>query len=152
MITFRQFIENDEEPFRIILRKSNSNQDNESQKFIKEFISEMGAIESPLEDNTYSYDQDGTQVIFNLTIGINSPNEVILKEIRTNPPATGAGSIFMKKLCKKADESQITLLLQAVPLKLRNRKNIPKTKLIEFYERFGFTKEKDSDNMVRKPK
>ena len=150
MLNFKQFLENDEEPFRIVLGQRNSDQDNLSQKFIKEFINEMRAKESPIEDQTFFYDQDGTHVFFNLTKSVNSPNEVIIKEIRTNPSGTGAGSIFMEKLCKKADESNITLLLQAVPLELRNKK-ISKNKLIEFYERFGFERKGKSDNMVRIP-
>ena len=74
MLNFKQFLENNEEPFRIVLGQRNSDQDNLSQKFIKEFIDEMRAKESPIEDETFFYDQDGTHVFFNLTKSVNSPN------------------------------------------------------------------------------
>lgn len=62
----------------------------------------------------------------------------------------GFGDFIMKKITKEADKQDITLHLQAVPVAVAGKK-IPKAKLIKFYKKNGFIKQKGAA-MIREPK
>lgn len=62
---------------------------------------------------------------------------VHLRYIEACPPRRGYGSVVMKHLCQQADNFDISLFLEAVPLGKRHV-DIPQTKLISWYHGFGF--------------
>ena len=94
-------------------------------------------------------DEDSEATVFyELAKGLES-NEIIVKVIRTSPTNRGAGKKFMDRLCVEADALNVTLVLNAVPLKTNDR--IPATKLIQFYQKFGFKNQGDSVKMIRIP-
>ena len=151
MITFYQFLENTDQPkIQIKLGNLSQSSTSPSKKFIEDIINETNAKPNQFDPNSFFFiDNDNTLVIFNIATGFLAPNSVSIGELRTEPQKTGAGSRFMQKLCDKADSSNITLELSAVPLKVKNK--IPKTKLKQFYKKFKFKPATGIDEMVRTP-
>lgn len=62
---------------------------------------------------------------------------VHLRHIEVYPPCRGYGSELMTHLCQQADDFEISLFLEAVPLR-KGQVDIPQTKLISWYQGFGF--------------
>jgi GNAT superfamily N-acetyltransferase len=155
MTTFKQFLENEEDqPVRIKLgrRTPSTIQD----QFIKNihdepvFDKDARSQTHEMNPNVYIFEDEDSEAIvrYELVKGFES-NEIIVKEIQTSPTNRGAGKKFMDRLCVEADALNVTLVLNAVPLKTNDR--IPATKLIQFYQKFGFKNESGGEKMIRIP-
>jgi hypothetical protein len=157
MITFKQFLENEEyQPVRIKLNRRTPPSPIQDQ-FIKnihdEPVLDKDARSQPhgmLHPSEYMFEDEDSEatVVYELAKGLES-NEIIVKLIRTFPTNRGAGKKFMDRLCVEADALNVTLVLNAVPLKTND--SIPATKLIQFYQKFGFKNKSDSVKMIRIP-
>jgi hypothetical protein len=82
-------------------------------------------------------------------------NVVELNYIENLGDEKGAGAAVLKKLTKVADEHQVPMTLNALPLPRGNGKGrIPIDKLVEFYKKHGFSVVDEGDgwaNMRREP-
>ena len=123
-----------------------------SDKFLKQF--NKAGMDHPDDPNArlITTERDGEKVTFvvRLLKGADE-NSVTVDQILAleGKFKTGMGSDIVASLATLADEFQVTLGLHAVPLDT-NWGKIPKKKLRQLYERFGFEKDV-ADWMVRKP-
>lgn len=156
MTTFKQFLENEEyQPVRIKLNRRTPPSSIQDQ-FIKNihdepvFDKDARSQTHGMTPDVYIFEDEDSKatVFYELAKGLES-NEIIVKEIRTSPTNRGAGKKFMDRLCVEADALNVTLVLNAVPLKTNER--IPATKLIQFYQKFGLKNQGDSVKMIRIP-
>ena len=156
MISFKQFLENNEDqPIRIKLggnRIPSSIQDQFIKNIHDEPVFDKDARSQPhgMHPNEHIFEDEDSEaiVVYQLEKGF-EPNEIIVKLIQTSPTNRGAGKKFMDRLCFEADVLNVTLILNAVPLKTEDR--ILATKLIQFYQKFGFINQGDSSKMIRIP-
>lgn len=79
-----------------------------------------------------------------------SDDRVYITNLRALSVKEGAGTRLMTRLTALADILNVTLTLQAYPLKVEKEKRIPVRKLREFYKRFGFVV--DDNMMTRRPR
>jgi RNA-binding protein YhbY len=156
MTTFKQFLENQEDqPVRIKLNRRTPPSSIQDQ-FIKNihdepvFDKDVRSQTHEISPDVYIFEDEDSEatVVYELAKGLES-NEIIVKLIRTSPTNRGAGKKFMDRLCVEADALNVTLVLNAVPLKTNDR--IPATKLIQFYQKFGFKNKSGDVSMIRIP-
>jgi hypothetical protein len=156
MTTFKQFLENEEDqPVRIKLGRRTPPSSIQDQ-FIKNihdepvFDKDVRSQTHEISPDVYIFEDEDSEatVVYQLAKGLES-NEIIVKLIRTSPTNRGAGKKFMDRLCVEADALNVTLMLNAVPLKTNDR--IPATKLIQFYQKFGFKNKSGDVAMIRIP-
>lgn len=74
---------------------------------------------------------------------------VLLSDVQSKDAGKGRGTRAMEEVCRAADRHGVKLGLVASPF---GPGAMPKKKLEEFYNRFGFAVDGDKDRMVRRPK
>jgi hypothetical protein len=144
MLNFKDWFTNEAIRIRIGVDKS-------SEDFIRRFISSVQAQSNPIDRNYYYMDGDAL-VKFQISPGYLKRGSVAVGELHIVPNKTGAGRRFMETLTRLADESNVFLELNAVPLKTNER--IPLNKLKNLYKSFGFLQMpgESQNTMFRKPK
>jgi GNAT superfamily N-acetyltransferase len=143
-------MEKDNGPVRIKLGSSWASK-SEVKSFIDDFNDSIGSEKSDMDPTENFYeDENGTLIKYKLVPGYLAKNSVSLSNFHTIPPKTGAGGKLLKTLIDLADDKNIILELEAVPLKVDNK--IPLEKLKNFYRRFGFKDIKNDSTMVRNPR
>jgi hypothetical protein len=143
-------MEKNDEPDHIKIRLGSSKKSGVN-TFIDEFNNSMGAQENHFDPREKFYeDENGTIIKYSLAPGYLAPNSVSLSNFHAIPAKTGAGGKFLKTLIDLADNKNVILELEAVPLRVDNRIGLPK--LRNFYRKFGFKDIAGDSTMIRNPR